>query len=140
MRVVLRDAVMSSEAIQITSGSPHLDHPLGEEQPSGDVAQEECLEELVRMYLREIGTIPRLSPEREAQLTAQVAQGDGLARSQLIEANLRLVVWVAKRYIGRGLALLDLIQEGNIGLLHAAQQFDWTKGFRFSTYATWWIL
>ena len=93
----------------------------------------------VRMYLREIGRIPLLNPKEEIKLAKRVAMGEILAKRQLTEANLRLVVSIAKKYIGRGLGLLDLIQEGNTGLIRAVEKFDYTKGYKFSTYATWWI-
>ena len=93
----------------------------------------------VRMYLREIGRIPLLNTEDEIKLAKRIAHGDQLAKKKLTEANLRLVVSIAKKYIGRGLGLLDLIQEGNQGLLRAVEKFDYKKGFKFSTYATWWV-
>ncbi|MBQ1528125.1 RNA polymerase sigma factor RpoD, partial [Candidatus Saccharibacteria bacterium] len=93
----------------------------------------------VRLYLREIGKIPLLSNEEEAELAARVVKGDKKAKDKLAEANMRLVVSIAKRYSGRGLDFLDLIQEGNTGLLRAVEKFDPDKGFKFSTYATWWI-
>ena len=93
----------------------------------------------VRMYLKEIGKIPLLTQEQEQQIAQRMAEGDQNARKQLTEANLRLVVSIAKRYVGRGMQLLDLIQEGNLGLLKAVEKFDYTKGYKFSTYATWWI-
>lgn len=93
----------------------------------------------VRMYLREIGKIPLLKREEEVELAIKVAAGDKTAKKHLTKANLRLVVSIAKRYIGRGLDLLDLIEEGNTGLIRAVEKFDHTKGFKFSTYATWWI-
>lgn len=93
----------------------------------------------VRMYLREIGRIPLLNTEEEIRLAKRMEQGDISAKKKLTEANLRLVVSIAKKYIGRGLTLLDLIQEGNTGLLRAVEKFDFRKGFKFSTYATWWI-
>ena len=93
----------------------------------------------VRMYLREIGRIPLLTTEEEIKLAKRITHGDQLAKKKLTEANLRLVVSIAKKYIGRGLGLLDLIQEGNQGLLRAVEKFDYTKGFKFSTYATWWV-
>ena len=93
----------------------------------------------MRMYLREIGRVPLLTPEEEVALARRVREGDEEARCQLTEANLRLVVSIAKRYVGRGLQLQDLIQEGNIGLIKAVTKFDHTKGYKFSTYATWWI-
>ena len=99
----------------------------------------EISDDSVRMYLREIGQVQLLKAEEEVSLAKRVEAGDILAGKQLAEANLRLVVSIAKKYIGRGLSLLDLIQEGNIGLMKAVEKFDWRKGFKFSTYATWWI-
>ena len=93
----------------------------------------------VRMYLKEIGKINLLSTEEELEIAQKIAQGDESAKKKMIEANLRLVVSVAKHYLGRGMQLLDLIQEGNMGLLKAVEKFDYTKGYKFSTYATWWI-
>ena len=93
----------------------------------------------VRLYLREIGKIPLLSAEEELALAQKVVAGDKKAKDQMAEANMRLVVSIAKRYSGRGLDFLDLIQEGNTGLLRAVEKFDPDKGFKFSTYATWWI-
>jgi RNA polymerase primary sigma factor len=93
----------------------------------------------VRMYLREIGRIPLLSTEDEVRLAKRVESGDKVAKKKLAEANLRLVVSIAKKYLGRGLSLLDLIQEGNTGLMRAVEKFDYKKGYKFSTYATWWI-
>ena len=93
----------------------------------------------VRMYLREIGKIPLLSYEKELELAKRILDGDEEAKQELAEANLRLVVSIAKKYVGRGMLFLDLIQEGNMGLLKAVEKFDYTKGFKFSTYATWWI-
>ncbi|MBN3526909.1 RNA polymerase sigma factor RpoD [Paenibacillus apiarius] len=97
------------------------------------------LDDPVRMYLKEIGRVPLLSAEEEIELALRIAQGDEEAKQRLAEANLRLVVSIARRYIGRGMMLLDLIQEGNMGLMKAVDKFDYTKGFKFSTYATWWI-
>ncbi len=93
----------------------------------------------VRMYLKEIGRIPLLNREDEIRIAQRVEAGDLLAKKELTDANLRLVVSIAKKYIGRGMTFLDLIQEGNKGLIRAVEKFDWTKGFKFSTYATWWI-
>ena len=93
----------------------------------------------VRMYLKEIGVVPLLTNEEEQELAILVEQGDTEAKQRLAEANLRLVVSIAKRYVGRGMQFLDLIQEGNMGLMKAVDKFDYTKGFKFSTYATWWI-
>ena len=93
----------------------------------------------VRMYLKEIGNVPLLSAEEEINLAVRIQGGDDIAKQELAEANLRLVVSIAKRYVGRGMQFLDLIQEGNMGLMKAVEKFDHTKGFKFSTYATWWI-
>jgi len=93
----------------------------------------------VRMYLKEIGKVPLLSVEEEVELARKMEEGDETAKKQLAEANLRLVVSIAKRYVGRGMQLLDLIQEGNLGLIKAVDKFEYQKGFKFSTYATWWI-
>ena len=104
-----------------------------------DLAAEYSLDDPVRMYLKEIGQIKLLSAEEEVELAKRVAEGDQEAKNKLTEANLRLVVSIAKKYSGRGLHILDLIQEGNTGLIRAVDKFDWTKGNKFSTYATWWI-
>src|SRR5699024_3337397 len=93
----------------------------------------------VRMYLKEIGRVDLLSAEEEVELATRIEKGEELAKRRLAEANLRLVVSIAKRYVGRGMLFLDLIQEGNMGLMKAVEKFDHTKGFKFSTYATWWI-
>ncbi|MBP7248175.1 MAG: RNA polymerase sigma factor RpoD [Negativicutes bacterium] len=97
------------------------------------------IDDPVRMYLKEIGRVPLLNAEREITLAKAVVEGDEEAKRQLTEANLRLVVSIAKRYVGRGMLFLDLIQEGNLGLIKAVEKFDYAKGFKFSTYATWWI-
>ena len=97
------------------------------------------IEDPVRMYLKEIGKVPLLSAEEEIELALRMEQGDEEAKKKLAEANLRLVVSIAKRYVGRGMLFLDLIQEGNLGLIKAVEKFDYRKGFKFSTYATWWI-
>ena len=104
-----------------------------------DLAAEYNLDDPVRMYLKEIGQIRLLSAEEEVDLAKRVSEGDQYAKNKLTEANLRLVVSIAKKYSGRGLHILDLIQEGNTGLIRAVDKFDWTKGNKFSTYATWWI-
>ena len=104
-----------------------------------DLAAEYNLDDPVRMYLKEIGQVKLLSAEEEVDLAQRVADGDQEAKNKLTEANLRLVVSIAKKYSGRGLHILDLIQEGNTGLIRAVDKFDWTKGNKFSTYATWWI-
>ncbi len=98
-----------------------------------------AVDDPVRMYLKDIGKIPLLDPERETYLAEKIAEGDEAAKNELVEANLRLVVSIAKRYVGKGMYFLDLIQEGNLGLIKAVEKFDHTKGYKFSTYATWWI-
>lgn len=97
------------------------------------------IDDPVRMYLKEIGKVPLLSADQEIELAKRMEQGDQEAKKKLAEANLRLVVSIAKRYVGRGMLFLDLIQEGNLGLIKAVEKFDYTKGYKFSTYATWWI-
>ncbi len=98
-----------------------------------------AMDDPVRVYLKEIGRVPLLTSEEEIELSIRIADGDEKAKQRLAEANLRLVVSIAKRYVGRGMQFLDLIQEGNLGLIKAVDKFDYTKGFKFSTYATWWI-
>ena len=104
-----------------------------------DITKDININDPVRMYLKEIGRISLLSPQEETDLSIRVSEGDEDAKRQLAESNLRLVVSIAKRYVGRGLLFLDLIQEGNIGLMKAVEKFDYDKGYKFSTYATWWI-
>ena len=144
-----------SIGIQIINGEEENDNSLQEiiedidiipdeteEEPLVDpveLAAEFNLDDPVRMYLKEIGQIPLLSVEEEQELAKRVADGDQAAKNKLTEANLRLVVSIAKKYSGRGLHILDLIQEGNTGLIRALDKFDYTKGNKFSTYATWWI-
>lgn len=103
------------------------------------VSENVGVDDPVRMYLKEIGKVPLLSTEKEIELAKRMAEGDDEAKKELEEANLRLVVSIAKRYVGRGMQFLDLIQEGNLGLIKAVEKFDYTKGYKFSTYATWWI-
>lgn len=127
----------------------HVDDPLADELDEEVDAEElhavgtsyldDISDDSVRLYLREIGKIPLLSPEEELELAQKVVNGDKKAKDKMAEANMRLVVSIAKRYSGRGLDFLDLIQEGNTGLLRAVEKFDPDKGFKFSTYATWWI-
>ncbi|MFA6694956.1 MAG: RNA polymerase sigma factor RpoD [Bacillota bacterium] len=112
---------------------------LEEEKEKEDDSLSEISDDSVRMYLREIGRVPLLTAEEEVSLAKRIASGDKVAKKKLAEANLRLVVSIAKKYIGRGLSLLDLIQEGNTGLLRAVEKFDYKRGYKFSTYATWWI-
>lgn len=97
------------------------------------------IDDPVKVYLKEIGRVPLLTPEEEVELAVRITNGEEAAKKRLSEANLRLVVSIAKRYLGRGMQFLDLIQEGNLGLIKAVEKFDYTKGFKFSTYATWWI-
>ncbi|MBR6761010.1 MAG: RNA polymerase sigma factor RpoD [Oscillospiraceae bacterium] len=98
-----------------------------------------AIDDPVKIYLKEIGRVPLLTAEEETQLAKRIQTGDSYAKKRLSEANLRLVVSIAKKYVGRGMQFLDLIQEGNLGLIKAVEKFDYTKGFKFSTYATWWI-
>lgn len=120
-----------------------VEHPkklltLGPEEPA--VAElADIADDSVRMYLREIGQVPLLTTADEVMLAKRMAKGDEAAKKRLVEANLRLVVSIAKKFVGRGLSLLDLIQEGNTGLLRAVEKFDYKKGYKFSTYATWWV-
>ena len=107
-----------------------------EEAPA---AEGVAIDDPVKVYLKEIGRVPLLTPEEEIDLAIRITEGDEKAKKRLSEANLRLVVSIAKRYLGRGMQFLDLIQEGNLGLIKAVEKFDYTKGFKFSTYATWWI-
>ena len=106
---------------------------------TAELSENMSVNDPVRMYLKEIGKIPLLSADEETELAKKMTEGDEEAHNKMIEANLRLVVSIAKRYVGRGLPLLDLIQEGNLGLIKAVGKFDYTKGYKFSTYATWWI-
>lgn len=127
--IILDDAALSS----IASTSENSDDG---EEPSIDGIS---IDDPVKIYLKEIGNVALLSPEEEMDLAIRVSNGDVEAKKRLSEANLRLVVSIAKRYLGRGMQFLDLIQEGNLGLIKAVDKFDYTKGFKFSTYATWWI-
>jgi len=124
------DADVSLEDINLEAGEIDLESTL----PKGI-----AVDDPVRMYLKEIGKVPLLSAEEEIELAKQMEMGDDEAKKRLCEANLRLVVSIAKRYVGRGMLFLDLIQEGNLGLIKAVDKFDWRKGYKFSTYATWWI-
>lgn len=115
------------------------DEPEDEAEVDLSVPEGVGIDDPVRMYLKEIGRVPLLTAEEEIQLALRMENGDEEAKRRLAEANLRLVVSIAKRYVGRGMLFLDLIQEGNLGLIKAVEKFDYTKGFKFSTYATWWI-
>ena len=116
---------------------------IAEQQQKKDVEVDSAdaisIDDPVKVYLKEIGRVPLLTPEEEVELAIKISEGDLQAKKRLSEANLRLVVSIAKRYLGRGMQFLDLIQEGNLGLIKAVEKFDYTKGFKFSTYATWWI-
>lgn len=118
-----------------------VEKPEDEAEKEFDISMPENIniDDPVRMYLKEIGKVPLLSAEEEVELAQRMAQGDPEAKRKLAEANLRLVVSIAKRYVGRGMLFLDLIQEGNLGLIKAVEKFDYQKGYKFSTYATWWI-
>ncbi len=116
-----------------------LDVAEGEETAPSASGEGIAIDDPVKVYLKEIGRVPLLTPEEEIDLAMRIIDGDEYAKKRLSEANLRLVVSIAKRYVGRGMQFLDLIQEGNLGLIKAVEKFDYTKGFKFSTYATWWI-
>ena len=135
------DLEMSDDSLAMDMDPVDL-HEAGEEEELVDpleLAAEYNLDDPVRMYLKEIGQVRLLSADEEIELARRVAEGDKAAKDKLTEANLRLVVSIAKKYSGRGLHILDLIQEGNTGLIRAVDKFDYTKGNKFSTYATWWI-
>ena len=127
--------VMKDEAI----AEPDLSEVTEEEEIDLSVPEGISIDDPVRMYLKEIGKVPLLSAEEEIELAKRMEEGDADAKHRLCEANLRLVVSIAKRYVGRGMLFLDLIQEGNLGLIKAVEKFDYRKGYKFSTYATWWI-
>lgn len=127
------------EGIEVREARKLIQSELEKETPKDTSDLRGISDDSVRMYLREIGNIPLLTGKDEVRLAKRIEAGDELAKKKLAEANLRLVVSIAKKYIGRGLTLLDLIQEGNAGLLRAVEKFNYRKGFKFSTYATWWI-
>ena len=116
-----------------------LDSGIGDDLEMALSTEGIAIDDPVKIYLKEIGRVPLLSAEEEIELAQRMSQGDSYAKKRLSEANLRLVVSIAKKYVGRGMQFLDLIQEGNLGLIKAVEKFDYTKGFKFSTYATWWI-
>ncbi len=139
---VIDDAMLSDEALLLDD----LDDSFMKDSDDDDIDIEAVdllegigTEDPVRMYLKEIGTVPLLSADEELRLAKRKAEGDEYAKERLIEANLRLVVSIAKRYTGRGMSFLDLVQEGNLGLIKGVEKFDYTKGYKLSTYATWWI-
>ncbi len=122
------------EDLDLNLGTPETE---GHEEPAP--TEQVAIDDPVKVYLKEIGRVPLLTPEEETALAMRIIEGGDAAKKRLSEANLRLVVSIAKRYVGRGMQFLDLIQEGNLGLIKAVEKFDYTKGFKFSTYATWWI-
>ena len=123
----------------ITIDDEELAKAEGIELEPGMGADGVAIDDPVKVYLKEIGRVPLLTPDEEVDLAVRISNGDEAAKKRLSEANLRLVVSIAKRYVGRGMLFLDLIQEGNLGLIKAVEKFDYTKGYKFSTYATWWI-
>ena len=129
--------VLESMGIEVQGAANDVDSL--EEEIELSVPEGIAIDDPVRMYLKEIGKVPLLSSEEEMELAKQIEAGSQYAKKKLAEANLRLVVSIAKRYVGRGMLFLDLIQEGNLGLIKAVEKFDFRKGFKFSTYATWWI-
>ncbi|MCL6561929.1 MAG: RNA polymerase sigma factor RpoD [Firmicutes bacterium] len=140
--------LFSEMGIELVGDQPMESEPsvAAEEEPDAVEAAEDAgmldgvaIDDPVRMYLKEIGRVPLLTAEEEVELAKRIEQGDEEAKRKLAEANLRLVVSIAKRYVGRGMLFLDLIQEGNLGLIKAVEKFDYRKGYKFSTYATWWI-
>ena len=133
LRVTEDDALLDNEDMHMEEDEVDL------ENIDLSVPEGVSIEDPVRMYLKEIGKVPLLSAEEEIELAKRMENGDQAAKKRLAEANLRLVVSIAKRYVGRGMLFLDLIQEGNLGLIKAVEKFDYHKGFKFSTYATWWI-
>lgn len=131
---------MGIEVVSMNGDVEPLEKPDGEEVDIDLTVPEGVgIDDPVRMYLKEIGRVPLLTADEEVKLAKQMEQGDEDAKRRLAEANLRLVVSIAKRYVGRGMLFLDLIQEGNLGLIKAVEKFDYRKGYKFSTYATWWI-
>jgi RNA polymerase primary sigma factor len=136
-------AALLEQGVEITDQKDALIWDKDDEDAAASDTSDDYIKDIaddsVRLYLREIGKIPLLTGEQEVMLAKRIEQGDKAAKDAMAEANMRLVVSIAKKYIGRGLDLLDLIQEGNTGLLRAVEKFDYTKGYKFSTYATWWI-
>ena len=142
---VKKDDILNAKDLNLDIEEPESDDLENEEELSNEelaITAENVdafADDSVRLYLREIGKIPLLTPEEEADLAKRIVKGDKKAKDKMVESNMRLVVSIAKRYGGRGLDFLDLIQEGNTGLLRAVEKFDPDKGFKFSTYATWWV-
>ena len=141
-------SMLEGQNIEIVEEGASLDDDLDKLDLEGEEGEDTLdlsfvdgvnIDDPVKVYLKEIGRVPLLSSDEEVELAQRMAEGDAYAKKRLAEANLRLVVSIAKRYVGRGMQFLDLIQEGNLGLIKAVEKFDHTKGFKFSTYATWWI-
>ena len=141
---VIDDAALADDSLLLDDDDVDMDDSFMKDSEDIELDAVDLLEGIgtedpVRMYLKEIGKVPLLSAEEEIELAKRMEQGDEEAKKRLAEANLRLVVSIAKRYVGRGMLFLDLIQEGNLGLIKAVEKFDYRKGYKFSTYATWWI-
>ena len=135
-------STLENQSIEIVEDLPSEvedDLTISQEMLEADASLAVNIDDPVKVYLKEIGRVQLLTPDEEVELAKRMAEGDQSARQRLAESNLRLVVSIAKRYVGRGMHFLDLIQEGNLGLIKAVEKFDYTKGFKFSTYATWWI-
>ena len=132
-------SILSGQGIEIVEEAKEAEEKPKEEEQEEAGVDGISIDDPVRMYLKEIGKVALLTPEQEVDLAQRMEKGDEEAKRRLIEANLRLVVSIAKKYVGRGMLFLDLIQEGNLGLIRAVEKFDWRKGYKFSTYATWWI-
>jgi RNA polymerase primary sigma factor len=137
--VLVDDALLVDDDLELDGDESFLKDAEDIDLDAVDLLEGIGTEDPVRMYLKEIGTVPLLSAEEEIALAKRKAEGDEHAKERLIEANLRLVVSIAKRYTGRGMSFLDLVQEGNLGLIKGVEKFDYTKGYKLSTYATWWI-
>ena len=141
---VIDDAALADDSLLLDDDDVDMDDSFMKDSDDIELDAVDLLEGIgtedpVRMYLKEIGTVPLLTTEEELTLAKRKAEGDEYAKERLIEANLRLVVRIAKRYTGRGMSFLDLVQEGNLGLIKGVEKFDYTKGYKLSTYATWWI-
>ena len=141
---VIDDAALADDSLLLDDDDVDMDDSFMKDSDDIELDAVDLLEGIgtedpVRMYLKEIGTVPLLSADEELRLAKRKAEGDESAKERLIEANLRLVVSIAKRYTGRGMSFLDLVQEGNLGLIKGVEKFDYTKGYKLSTYATWWI-
>ena len=141
---VIDDAALADDSLLLDDDDVDMDDSFMKDSEDIELDAVDLLEGIgtedpVRMYLKEIGTVPLLTTEEELTLAKRKAEGDEYAKERLIEANLRLVVSIAKRYTGRGMSFLDLVQEGNLGLIKGVEKFDYTKGYKLSTYATWWI-